>query len=185
MNESMAANPISPYGVTKLTVEGYLRSYHVAHGLETVALRYFNAYGPRQSFDIQSQYGGVIVLFLGRLLKNLPPIIFGDGEQTRDFVYVEDIVEANMLALKSNRADGETVNIGSGARTSINSLAKVLKELTNKTDLDNMYENARPGDVKHSYSDIGKARELLGYVPKYRLEEGLSELVEWYVRTRS
>ena len=90
-----------------------------------------------------------------------------------------------MLALKSNRADGETVNIGSGARTSINSLAKVLKELTNKTDLDNMYENARPGDVKHSYSDIGKARELLGYVPKYHLEEGLSELVEWYVRTRS
>lgn len=185
MNENMATNPTNPYGVSKLTVEGYLRSFHMAYGLDTVALRYFNIYGPRQSFDIQSQYGGVIVLFLGRLLKDMPPIIYGDGEQTRDFVYVDDIVEANMLALNSKKATGETINIGSGTRTSVNSLANVLKKLVNKTTLENIYENTRLGDVKHGYSNINKARELLEYAPKYSLRKGLLGLVNWYVNKQA
>lgn len=182
MNENMATNPISPYGVSKLTGEGYLRSFYNTYGLETVALRYFNIFGPRQAFNIQAQYGGVISIFLGRLCNNMPPVVYGDGEQTRDFIYIKDIVEANILALNSKKALGETINIGSGKRISINYLAQVLKELTGKTELKNVYTDTRPGDVKHGYADITKAKNLLDYKPTFSFEDGLASLVKWYLK---
>jgi len=147
-------------------------------GWETVALRYFNIFGPRQSFDIKEPVWRSNHAIPWKAAEEYAPNHIGDGEQTRDFVYVNDIVEANMLALNASEAIGEVINIGSGARTSVNRLAKVLKELTNKTDLENIYEDIRPGDVKHGYANISKAKELLDYNPKYSLKEGLSELVK-------
>jgi UDP-glucose 4-epimerase len=177
-------NPTSPYGVSKLTAENYARLFNHLYGMETVSLRYFNVYGPRQSFNICSAYGGVIALCVNRLLRNTPPIIYGDGEQTRDFVYVQDIVEANMLALNTKDAVGETFNLGSGTSTSINKIAELLKGLTNKENLRNIYSDPRPGDIRHGYADISKARKLLGYNPKFSIKEGLTELLNWYAKNR-
>jgi UDP-glucose 4-epimerase len=183
--ENDPLNPTSPYGVSKLAAENYVRLFNNLYGIETVCLRYFNVYGPRQSFNIRSAYGGVIALCVNRLLRNIPPIIFGDGEQTRDFVYVQDVVEANMLALNIKGAVGETFNIGSGTSTSINQIAELLKEITHK-DLRNVYSDPRPGDIRHGYADISKAKKLLGYNPKFSLKEGLTGLVNWYTKnTRS
>jgi nucleoside-diphosphate-sugar epimerase len=175
-------NPTSPYGVSKLTAENYARLFDHLYGMETVSLRYFNVYGPRQSFNIRSAYGGVIALCVNRLVRNIPPTIYGDGEQTRDFVYVQDVVEANMLALNTNNAVGETFNIGSGTSTSINQIAELLKGVTNKENLHNMYSDPRPGDIRHGYADISKARKRLGYNPKFSIKEGLTELLNWYAK---
>jgi UDP-glucose 4-epimerase len=176
--EDMHTFPSNPYGISKLVGENYARVFHKLYGLETVCLRYFNVYGPRQSFNIEHAYGGVITLFLNRLLKNLPPIIYGDGEQSRDFVFVQDIIEANMLALNSKNASGGVFNVGSGISTSINRIAQILKALLKK-DIKNICENPKPGDVRHGFADISKAKETLNYVPKHPLEEGLKSLVEW------
>ena len=178
--EDMASVPMSPYGVSKFAAESYVRSFYRTYGLETVSLRYFNVYGPRQSFDLDCAYGGVISIFLNRLLRGMSPIVYGDGEQTRDFVYVRDIVEANMLALDSTKAAGEAINVGSGTGISVNRVAEVLKSLLNKTSVKNMYVDPRVGDVRYGYADITKAGELLGYRPTVSFEEGLRELVEWY-----
>jgi UDP-glucose 4-epimerase len=179
-SEDMASAPMSPYGVSKLAAESYVRSFYRTYGLEAVALRYFNVYGPRQSFDLDCAYGGVISIFLNRLLRGMSPVVYGDGEQTRDFVYVRDIVEANMLALNSKKAAGEAINIGSGTRVSVNRVAEVLKSLLNKTSVKNMYVDPRVGDVQHGCAAITKAGEILGYRPTVPFEEGLRELVEWY-----
>lgn len=179
--EEMATNPTSPYGVSKLAAENYVRTFYKVYGLRTVSLRYFNVYGPRQRFDIQCAYGGAVTIFLNRLLRDLPPIIYGDGEQTRDFVYVKDVVEANMLALIKENAKGEVFNIGTCKNTSINHVAEVLKGATKRKDLKNIYANARPTDLRHGYADIKKAEETLGYTPKVSVEEGVAELVNWYV----
>jgi nucleoside-diphosphate-sugar epimerase len=179
ISETMIPEPTSPYGVSKLAAESYIRSFYKTYGLETVSLRYFNVYGPRQSFDIQSGYGGVITLFLNRLIRNMEPIIYGDGEQTRDFVYVQDIVEANMLALKRKDAVGE-FNIGSGCRTTVNQVALTIKKSLNRTDIKNSYANVRPSEVKHGYADISKARCILDYAPRFSFEQGIEDLVEWY-----
>jgi UDP-glucose 4-epimerase len=176
-------NPTSPYGVSKLAAESYVRLFNNLYGMETVSLRYFNVYGPRQSFNIRSAYGGVIALCVNRLLKNIPPIIYGDGEQTRDFVYVQDVVEANMLALNAKNAVGETFNVGNGSSTSINQIVELLKEITHQ-DLRNIYSDPRPGDIRHGYADINKARRLLGYDPKFSIKEGLTELLDWYALDR-
>jgi nucleoside-diphosphate-sugar epimerase len=180
--ENTIAFPANPYGVTKLVGESYARSFSKMYGLETISLRYFNIYGPRQSFDLNNSYGGVIVLFFNRLLRNMPPIIYGDGKQTRDFVYVKDIVEANMLALESKSACGEFFNIGSGAVTSVNEVAQILKELLHKENLENLYAKERLGDEKHGFADISKAEEFFGYNPKFSFKEGISNLVEWCTR---
>jgi UDP-glucose 4-epimerase len=182
--EDETLNPTSPYGVSKLAAENYVGLFNHLYGIETVSLRYFNVYGPRQSFNIRSAYGGVIALCVNRLLRNIPPIIYGDGEQTRDFVYVQDVVEANMLALSTKDAVGETFNLGSGTSTSINQIAELLKEITSKENLHNVYSDPRPGDIRHGYADISKARKLLGYNPKFSIREGLTELVNWYTKNR-
>ena len=180
--EDMTPNPRSPYGISKLAAENYVRIFHKLYGLETVSLRYFNVYGPRQRFDEKWAYGGVISIFLDRLPKNMPPVVHGDGEQTRDFVYVKDVVEANMLALKTSSAAGEVFNIGTGKRITVNKVAQLLKQMTNKENLENVHADSRLGDIRHGYADISKAERILNYVPKFSIEQGLTELVNWYTK---
>jgi nucleoside-diphosphate-sugar epimerase len=179
-SEGMIPDPLSPYGVSKLAGENYVRSFYKVYGFETVSLRYFNVYGPRQSFDTNCAYGGVITIFLNRLLRNMSPIVFGDGEQSRDFVCVGDVVESNILALSCQNAAGESFNIGSGKGVTVNRVGQILKRLLKKEDVENMYVNPRPGDPQHGYADITKARRILGYCPKSTLKSGLAELVSWY-----
>lgn len=174
IKEDCPARPESPYGVSKLVAENYVRTYHEDFGLETVCLRYFNVYGSRQ---VYSDYSGVITQFMSRLAKNLPLVIFGDGEQTRDFVHVQDVAEANMLALKNGGIAGETFNIGTGEATTINQLASVLLEITDKTYLEITRSKPREGDIRHSVADISKARKKLGYSPKISLKDGLKRLL--------
>jgi nucleoside-diphosphate-sugar epimerase len=177
--EDMTLNPRSPYGISKLAAENYVKIFYKLYGLETVSLRYFNVYGPRQRFDLECAYGGVITIFTNRVLRNMPPIVFGDGEQTRDFVYIEDVVEANMLALKSKNAAGEAFNIGTGLSTSVNQVAEALKEITGKNDLKNIYASPRPADGRHGYADISKAQSILEFHPKVSIKKGLTGLVDW------
>jgi len=180
--EDAIPNPKSPYAVSKLAAEKYALVFHGAYGLETVSLRYFNVYGPRQSFDIQGAYGGAITIFTNRLAKNMSPIIYGDGKQTRDFVYINDVVNANMLALNSKNAAGEVFNVGTGRSISVNQVAEVLKDLMNKKDLKTFYSDPRPTDIRHGYADISKAQNILGYAPKFSIKDGLRELVNWYTK---
>jgi len=178
--EDILTNPKSPYGISKLAAENYVKIFQRLYGLETVSLRYFNVYGPRQRFDINCAYGGVITIFVNRLLKNMPPIIFGDGEQTRDFIFVDDIVEANMLALNSRTACGDVFNIGTGIGVSVNQIAELLKDLLDKKNLKNIYKEPRPTESRHSYADISKAEKTLGFHPKFDVKKGLTDLVDWY-----
>jgi UDP-glucose 4-epimerase len=181
--EDMPLDPTdSPYAASKLAAENYVSVFNKLYGLETVSLRYFNIYGPRQRVDIQTAYGSVILLFLNRLLKNMPPIIFSDGEQTRDFVYVQDVVEANMLALYSKNAAGEVFNIGTGTEVSINEVAKVMKDLMNNTDIQDVHAAPRPPDVRRGYANIEKAQKTLGYTPKYPLRKGISDLIKHHTK---
>ncbi|MGD6850549.1 MAG: SDR family oxidoreductase [Candidatus Bathyarchaeia archaeon] len=183
-DESENCDPTSPYGVSKLADEKYAKCFYDLYGLKTVGLRYFNIYGPRQSCDLQAQYGGVIVIFLNRLLRNQSPIIYGDGKQTRDFVHVKDIVHANLLAMESQDAAGMHLNVGTGLQVSINMVAEILKERLGKEDLKNTYEDARVGDSKHGYADIAKAEKILGFKPQYSFERGITDLVNWYTAIR-
>jgi UDP-glucose 4-epimerase len=177
--ENMRLKPISPYGVSKLAAENYVQVFNEMYGLETVGLRYFNVYGPRQVSA--SSYSGVITSFVNRLLDNQPPIINGDGKQTRDFVYVDDVVSANLLALDSKDAVGEVFNIASGVNISIYELAKMLQRITNVKRSTPVFTEPRPGDIKHISGDVSKAEELLGFRPKMKLEDGLSKLIEWHL----
>jgi len=176
-HENLAPKPLSPYAVEKLAAEKYAKVFHNVYGLETVSLRYFNVYGPRQKYG---PYSGVISIFINRLLENKPPIICGDGEQTRDFINVKDVVEANMLALSKRKAVGEVFNISTGEATTINKLTETIQKIMGKTSLKPVHAEPRPGDIKHSYGDITKARRKLEYEPKVQLEKGLSELVKSY-----
>jgi nucleoside-diphosphate-sugar epimerase len=180
--EDMMTNPRSPYGISKLAAENYVKIFYKLYGMETVSLRYFNVYGPRQRFDLECAYGGVITIFTNRLLKDMPPVVFGDGEQTRDFVYVEDVVEANMLALNRTNAVGEAFNIGTSLSVSVNQVAEALKEIMNKKELKNIHAPPRPADGRHGYADISKAKKILGFHPKVSLKEGLTKLVNWYTK---
>jgi nucleoside-diphosphate-sugar epimerase len=176
-HENLAPKPLSPYAVDKLAAENYAKVFHNVYGLETVSLRYFNVYGPRQKYG---PYSGVISIFINRLLKNKPPIIYGDGKQTRDFINVKDVVEANMLALSKRKAVGEVFNISTGEATTINKLTETIQKIMDKTSLKPVHAEPRPGDIKHSYGDISKARRNLEYEPRVQLEKGLSELVKSY-----
>lgn len=180
MKEDQNTNPTSPYGVSKLAAEHYVQVFHRLYGIETVCLRYFNVYGPRQRVDVHGSYGGVISIFINRILKSMPPIINGDGEQTRDFVYISDVVEANMLAMNSRNGVGEVLNIATGKGTSINQVAQTLKLIMKRDDLENIHTEPRPTDIKHGYADIDKAKEILEYEPQFSTEKGLAELVKWY-----
>jgi nucleoside-diphosphate-sugar epimerase len=180
MNEEMTTRPTTPYGISKLAAECYVRLFNELYGIKTVSLRYFNVYGPRQRFDNNSFYSTVIPIFISRLSRELPPTVYGDGEQTRDFVYVEDIAQANMLALECNQVAGEVFNIGSGKRVTVNRVSRILKEFVNKEYLNNSYLSPRPTDVRHGYADISKAKKALGYRPRFSVREGLKKCLEWY-----
>ena len=175
IREDFPLKPTSPYGVSKGAAENYVRVFHDIYGLDTVCLRFFNVYGPRQPY---SDYSGVITQFLNRVSKNLNLVIFGDGEQTRDFVHVYDVVEANMLALGTKRIAGEVFNIGTGIAATINQLADMLLEVTNKTSLKVTHSKPKKGEIKHSVADISKAKMKLRYYPKVSLKKGLKDLTK-------
>lgn len=179
-HENMYVAPQNPYGVTKLAAESYVKAFTKAYGLESVSFRYFNVYGPRQSFDLSSGYGGVVTIFANRLMKNLPLTVYGDGEQTRDFVSVDDIVQANMLALSTSNGLGDVFNIGSGNRVTVNQVANILKQLLGKTQIESKYEPARVGECRHGYADITKAKITLGFEPVFLFDEGIKKLIKWY-----
>ncbi|MBZ4645635.1 MAG: UDP-glucose 4-epimerase (Galactowaldenase) (UDP-galactose 4-epimerase) (GalE-like) [Clostridia bacterium] len=176
--ESMAANPLSPYAVEKYTGEQYCKIFHEIYGLRTVCLRYFNVFGPGQ--DPASEYSAVIPKFIYSMLKKQPPVIYGDGYQSRDFTYVENVVEANLLACHSQKVGrGEVINIGGGNRTTLNQLVSYLSEIIGY-DGSVLYEKARKGDVLHSLADITSAQSLLNYNVKVKMKEGLNRTVEWF-----
>ena len=180
--ETMAPDPLSPYAVAKLVGEYYCQVFTRAYGLETVALRYFNIFGPRQ--DPGSQYSGVISRFISTLAAGQTPVIFGDGEQSRDFTYVSNAVEANLLAAESPRAVGQIINVANGRQTTLNQLLASIKKLTGRDDTETEYRPVRAGDVRHSLADITRARELLGYEPRVSLEEGLKLTLNWWKQSR-
>ena len=173
--EDLPPNPLTPYALSKLTGEHYCNVFRQIYGLATVSLRYFNVYGSRQ--DPGSQYANAIPAFISRISRNLPPLIFGDGEQSRDFVFVADVVQANLLAT-SNDTEG-VYNIGSGSGTTINQLSESILKLMQK-DLKPVYEEPRAGDPKHTLADIHKAAAF-GYRPQHSLEEGLREIIPSYL----
>lgn len=177
--EDMIPNPISPYAVAKLAGEHYMASFWRCYGLETVALRYFNIFGPRQ--DPTSPYSGVLAKFITQMLRGEQPTIFGDGQQSRDFTYVENVVNANLLACKApaSEAAGQMFNIAVGKRTDLNETFRVLKKLTGHPG-EVKYGPERAGDVKHSLADLSRAEKHLGYKPTVDFEEGLRRTIEWY-----
>ena len=176
--ETMRPDPLSPYAAAKLAAEYYCQVFTRVYGLETVSLRYFNIFGPRQ--DPLSPYTGVISLFIDALLNGRRPIVHSDGEQSRDFTYVGDAVNANLLAAESKKSVGEVINVGRGERNSVNDLLKMLKEITGRNDLEPIYEPRRAGDVRHTLADLTRARSLLGYEPRTSLQEGLRLTVDWW-----
>jgi UDP-glucose 4-epimerase len=173
--EDMKPEPLSPYAVTKLVGEYYCKVFYDLYGLETVSLRYFNVFGPHQ--DPNSQYAAVIPKFITTMLKGNKPVIFGDGTQSRDFTYVQNNVEANLLACVANRAAGKLFNIACGERITLNDLVDILNHILG-TDIESVYTEARQGDVKHSLADINLAKDILGYEPKCSFVEGLKKTVE-------
>jgi UDP-glucose 4-epimerase len=175
--EKMDGLPISPYALSKLVGELYCRLFSQLYGLPTVCLRYFNIFGPRQ--DPFSQYASVIPNFIGKMLKDEKPVVFGDGEQSRDFLYVSNVVDANIMAVKASEVSGEVFNIAGGEKTTVNSLVQELNKALGK-EIKPSYDDPRPGDIKHSYADISKARKMLKYEPKVSFSKGLSETVHWY-----
>jgi len=172
-DENHPTRPISPYAVSKLAAEHYCRVFHEVYGLKTISLRYFTVYGPRMRPDL------AIPIFTKSILNNELPIIFGNGEQTRDFTYIDDIIDANLKVLKMNRADGEVLNIGSGRRVTINYMIDTLKNLLN-SDIKSKYVDSVSGDARDTLANIDKAKKLIGYEPKTSLEEGLRKFITWY-----
>jgi nucleoside-diphosphate-sugar epimerase len=175
--ETMQPQPISPYGVTKYVGELYAQTFGRCYGLENVALRYFNIFGPRQ--DPGSPYSGVLAKFCAAFLEDAQPVVFGDGEQTRDFTYVENAVQANLLACEAPNVTGKVFNIGCGGRVSLNEVLRELTKITGKT-LEAKYDPPRDGDIRDSQADISLAKEFLGYDPQIGFEEGLARTFEWY-----
>jgi nucleoside-diphosphate-sugar epimerase len=176
-HEEMAPNPLSPYALQKLVGEQYMTMFTRLYGLETVTIRYFNVFGPRQ--DPGSAYSGVISRFLLALTEGEPPVIFGDGEQTRDFTYVANVVDGVLRAAEASDAAGEVINVATGGRISLNQLLHTLQRLTGDTGAAR-YEPARAGDVRDSQADIAKAERLLGYRPLVLLDDGLQRTLAWF-----
>ena len=174
--EEAPFKPISPYAVSELSAESYAQAFHEVYGLETVCLRYFNVFGPRQLYG---PYTGAITIFMNQLMSSEQATIFGDGEQTRDFVYVEDVASANLLALTKKEAAGEAFNIATGTATSINTLVKTLMEIVGKPDMKLLRTQPKPGEIKHSVASIEKARRILDYKPVFSIDTGLRQLVKW------
>jgi len=182
--EDMLPNPISPYAVAKLACEHYLAAFTRVYGLETVTLRYFNVFGPFQ--DPTSHYSGVLAIFCRKLLAGEQPTIYGDGEQSRDFTFIENVVAANLLAASApaDKVSGKMMNVATGAAVTLNQVFEILSELTGYKGKP-IYAEPRMGDIRHSLADITRARELLGYVPLVDFREGIRRTAEWYKTTAS
>lgn len=176
-DEAHPNEPVSPYGVSKLAVEHYMRVYNEVYGLPTVSLRYFTVYGPRMRPNM------AISNFVSRCMRGESPEIYGDGEQTRDFTYIDDIVDANHSLLTDDSADGETMNIGSTDNIDISTLAETVRDEIDPT-LDIRYTEARDGDAEHTHADISKATRLIGYEPSHDIREGVSDFIDWYEQNR-
>ena len=180
-DEGMPTAPLSPYALQKLVAEQYCQLFTRLYGLETVTIRYFNVFGPRQ--DPSSPYSGVISLFISALCEGRPPTIFGDGEQTRDFTYVTNVVDGVLRACHAAGASGEVINVATGGRVSLNQLFRAVRDLVD-VDIEPKYGEVRAGDVRDSQADIEKARRILGYKVTVPFEEGLKRTVEWYRRSQ-
>ena len=180
--EDMLPDPLSPYAVAKLVGEYYCQVFTRVYGLETVSLRYFNVFGPRQ--DPSSQYSGVISRFIAVLLSGQKPVIYGDGEHSRDFTYIANVVEANLKASETTKGIGSIINIANGERITLNQLLSEVKELTGRNDVQADYLPPRAGDVLHSLADISRAREFLGFEPRVGLKEGLQLTIDWWKKSR-
>jgi nucleoside-diphosphate-sugar epimerase len=180
--ENMAAAPLSPYALQKYVGEHYGRLFFQLYGLETVSLRYFNIFGPKQ--DPNSIYSAVIPRFIDALIQDRSPIVFGDGEQSRDFVYIDNVVQANLLAMSAKHVHGEVINIGCGKMTSLNQLLDILREIIGTKVLP-IYQEARKGDIRRSFSDIQKGKDILNYEPQVKIEVGLKKTVEYFQRQRA
>ncbi len=179
--EDMPTSPLSPYALQKLVSEQYGQLFTQLYGFETVTIRYFNVFGPRQ--DPGSPYSGVISLFASALLEGRQPVIYGDGEQTRDFTYVANVVDGVLRAVETPKASGHVINVATGGRISLNALLRAMNKIVG-TNLKAIYQEPRAGDVRDSQADITKAKTLLGYTPIVSLEEGLEKTLEW-CRTES
>ena len=175
--ETMPTAPLSPYALQKLVAEQYCQMFTQLYGLETVTIRYFNVFGPRQ--DPSSPYSGVISLFISALCEGRRPTIYGDGEHTRDFTYVANVVDGVLRACEAKGASGEVINVATAGRVSLNQLFQTIRDLVG-AQVEPIYADPRPGDVRDSQADIGKARRLLGYEPRVSFDEGLKKTVEWY-----
>ncbi len=175
--EDMIPNPLSPYAVSKLAGEKYCQVFARIYGLHTVALRYFNVFGPRQNPD--SQYSAVIPKFIKAILTDQQPVIYGDGEQSRDFTYIANVVEANILATEVDSPAGEVYNCAVHQRITLNELVTTINRIVGKS-IPPVYADPRPGDVKHSFADISKIQQQMGYQPKIKFEEGLRLTIEWF-----
>jgi nucleoside-diphosphate-sugar epimerase len=178
----MSPDPLSPYAVAKLVGEYYCQVFTSVYGLETVSLRYFNVFGPRQ--DPGSQYSGVVSRFISSLCSNENPVIFGDGEQSRDFTYIDNVIAANLKAASTTKGIGKVINVATGDRVTLNQLLAELKDLIGKPDVEVDYREPRVGDVRHSLADTTRARELLGYEPTVGLREGLKRTIDWWKTSR-
>lgn len=180
--ETMSPEPLSPYAAAKLMGEYYCQVFTRVYGLETISLRYFNVFGPRQ--DPSSEYSGVISRFVDALLTGKTPVIYGDGEQTRDFTYIANVVNANLQAAETTKGIGEVMNAANGDRVTLNELLEVLKKITGKESVKAEYREARAGDIKHSQADNARARQCLSYEKLIGLEEGLRRTIEWWKQSR-
>ncbi len=175
--ETMKPEPLSPYAAAKLAGEYYCSVFYKVFGLETISLRYFNIFGPHQ--DPTSQYAAAIPAFVTAILKDEPPTIFGDGEQSRDFTYVDNVIEANLLAARAEHTAGEVVNIACGKAITVNAITDMINDLVGK-NVKPLYTAPRPGDIKHSLADITLARETIGYKPIVPFKPGLEKAIDWY-----
>jgi len=175
--ETMPASPLSPYAVGKLVGEYYAKVFYKVFGLETISLRYFNVFGPHQ--DPTSQYAAAIPAFVTAILKDKPPTVFGDGEQSRDFTYIDNVVDANLLAARAEHTAGEVLNIACGQAVTVNETIDVINDLLGK-DIKLFYTDPRPGDVKHSLADIALAEKTIGYKPTVPFKQGLQKAIDWY-----
>lgn len=176
-HEGIVPTPLSPYAVNKLVGEHYLRAFYECYGLETISLRYFNVFGPRQ--DPKSQYAAAIPAFVAAILRGEPPTVYGDGEQTRDFTYIDNVVHANRLAAEAKETHGEVINAACGNAVTVNQVISLINKLLGKNVAANHVPD-RAGDIKHSLADISLAKKVIGYEPIVSFDEGLRQAIDWY-----
>jgi UDP-glucose 4-epimerase len=177
-HEGLPLAPISPYGATKAVGEIYCRTFYETYGLQTISLRYYNVFGPRQ--DPTSQYAAAIPLFVSALLRDKSPTIFDDGEQSRGFTYIENVMEANWLAANVKKTHGEAINISTKNAVTVNTVVNTIRKLLGKENIKPIYAPPRPGDIKHSLADVSLAKKIIGYEPFVNFEEGIAKAINWY-----